>query len=248
MEDAERHWCERVALNVAVSEQDRTRLQRIAPGSRATIVPNGVDIEEFRPDGTTGRGVAFVGGLHWFPNLDALEFFSRDILPHVRAVRPDVPARWIGSASIDQRRRYLQEFDIDVTGYVDDVRPLMREAACHVVPLRAGGGTRLKILNSWAMGKPVVATSVGCEGLQAIDGENILIRDDPKDFGKAVLAVLEDRALAQRLRECGRATVERAYSWDVIGRDLIETYLDVANGEPRNSAPAIAATGAGHGR
>jgi glycosyltransferase involved in cell wall biosynthesis len=248
MEDAERHWCERVALNVAVSEQDRTWLQRIAPASRATIVPNGVDIDEFRPDGPTGKGVAFVGGLHWFPNLDALEFFSRDILPHLRAARARVPVRWIGSASIDQRRRYLEQFDIDVTGYVDDVRPFMREAACHVVPLRAGGGTRLKILNSWAMGKPVVATSIGCEGLQAIDGENILIRDDPRDFAKAILAVLEDPALARRLTACGRATVERVYSWDVIGRDLIETYLDVANVEPIESVPPIAATGAGHGR
>jgi glycosyltransferase involved in cell wall biosynthesis len=106
----------------------------------------------------------------------------------------------------------------------------------------------LKILNSWAMGKPVVATSIGCEGLQAIDGENILIRDDPKDFAQAILAVLEDPALARRLAACGRATVERVYSWDVIGRDLIETYLDVANVEPRESAPAIASTGAGHGR
>jgi glycosyltransferase involved in cell wall biosynthesis len=106
----------------------------------------------------------------------------------------------------------------------------------------------LKILNSWAMGKPVVATSIGCEGLEAIDGENILIRDDPKDFARAILAVLEDRALARRLRECGRATVERVYGWDVIGRELIATYLDVANVEPGNSVPAIAATGAGHGR
>src|SRR2546427_5341611 len=106
----------------------------------------------------------------------------------------------------------------------------MREAACHIVPLRAGGGTRLKILNSWAMGKAVVSTSVGCEGLAAEAGENILIRDDPTDFANAILAVLDDDELRRRLGERGRATVEQLYSWEVIGHDLIERYLRVAHG------------------
>src|SRR5206468_3253738 len=106
MEDTERDWCARVALNVAVSEADRLALQRIAPASRVAIVPNGVDVDEFRPDREVGQGVAFVGGLHWFPNLDALDFFSADILPHLRIAQPNLPVRWIGSASIDQRRGY----------------------------------------------------------------------------------------------------------------------------------------------
>ena len=248
MEDTERDWCGRVALNVAVSDADRSALQRIAPSSRVEIVPNGVDIDEFQPDRTVGEGVAFVGGLHWFPNLDALDFFTADILPHLRAACPNLPARWIGSASVDQRLQYRDTFGLDVTGYVDDVRPFMSQAACHIVPLRAGGGTRLKILNSWAMGKPVVATSIGCEGLEAIDGENILIRDDPKAFAQAIVSVLEDRQLARRLGEGGRARVEQRYSWDVIGEELIRTYLDVANVDSRDSTSLVAAAGAGLGR
>src|SRR5439155_18948301 len=140
MEDVERYWCEHVALNVAVSEHDRALLERLAPRARITVVPNGVDVATFQPCATWGAGVAFVGGLHWFPNRDALEFFCRDLLPHLRAGRTRVPALWIGSASIDERRRYREQFGVEVTGYVDDVRPFMREAACHIVPLKVGGG------------------------------------------------------------------------------------------------------------
>jgi glycosyltransferase involved in cell wall biosynthesis len=229
-EQSERTWCRRVALNVAVSAQDAASLQRIAPGARVAVVPNGVDIDEFQPGRDAGCGVAFVGGLHWFPNADALDHFAADILPHLRAVRPDLPVQWIGSATVEQQQDYHRQFGVDVTGHVADVRPFMRDAACHIVPLRAGGGTRLKILNSWAMGKPVVTTSIGCEGLDAVDGTNILIRDDPKDFATATLAVLGDRALARRLGEAGRATAERTYSWDVIGRGMTDRYLALANG------------------
>ena len=99
-----------------------------------------------------------------------------------------MPVTWIGRASPEQRADYRARYGIELTGYVDDVRPLLRDAACHIVPLRVGGGTRLKILNSWAMGKAVVSTSIGCEGLAAVDGDNILIRDEPADFAAAVLA------------------------------------------------------------
>jgi glycosyltransferase involved in cell wall biosynthesis len=246
-ERCERHWCARVALNVAVSAEDAAALTRIAPGARVAVVPNGVDVDEFRPDAGAGRGAAYVGGLHWFPNADALDFFAAEILPHVRAARPEMPVAWIGSATAEQRRHYAGRFGIDVSGYVDDVRPFMREAACHIVPLRAGGGTRLKILNSWAMGKPVVSSSIGCEGLDAVDGRNILIRDDPKEFAKAMLAVLDDEALARRLGDAGRATAEQQYSWDVIGRGLIERYLDVTHVNTR-SAALDGAVGAGAAR
>ena len=100
----------------------------------------------------------------------------------------------------------------------------MAEASCFIVPLRIGGGTRLKILNAWAMGKAVVSTSIGCEGLAAEDGRNILIRDDPEGFAAAVTAVLEDAELRERLGGEGRSTVEETYSWDVIGARMNEDY------------------------
>jgi glycosyltransferase involved in cell wall biosynthesis len=129
-EQSEREWCGRVALNVAVSADDAAALTRISPSARVAIVPNGVDVEEFRPDGSAGRGAAYVGGLHWFPNADALQYFAADILPHLRETQPDLPVAWIGSATDEQRRAHADQFGIDVTGYLDDVRPRMRDAAC----------------------------------------------------------------------------------------------------------------------
>jgi glycosyltransferase involved in cell wall biosynthesis len=243
MDDVERRWCERVALNIAVSEQDRALLTRIAPASRSAVVANGVDTEEFRPDGGPGTGVAYVGGTNSFPNLDALDFFCAEILPHLRTLSGDVPVRWVGRAAPEEQSRYRDRFGVELTGYVEDVRPFMRAAACHIVPLRAGGGTRLKILNSWAMGKPVVATSIGCEGLEAVDGENILIRDDPRDFASAIRAVLDNGTMRRRLSEGARATVARLYSWDVLGRELIDIYLAAAHAGSRDVTPAAATAG-----
>ena len=243
MEGVERTWCGRVALNVAVSGPDRASLKRIAPDSRVTVVPNGVDVDELRPTAVHGDGMAFVGGANWFPNRDALEFFCARILPHLRTTRAAARIRWIGAASAGQQRRYGERHGIELTGYVNDVTPFAREAACHIVPLRVGGGTRLKILNSWAMGKPVVSTSVGCEGLAAADGDNILIRDEPRAFAHAVMAVLEDAALARRLGERGRDTAERLYSWDVIGRQMIDTYLRIALADVRDKVSAVSAVG-----
>lgn len=241
MAEVERRSCGRVALNVAVSSRDRELLRHIAPGSRIAVVPNGVDPDEFSSDGQAGSGLAYVGGTTPFPNRDALEFFCDRILPHVRTLMAeDVRVRWIGRASAEERQQYRDRFGVELTGYVPDVRPFMREAACHIVPLRTGGGTRLKILNSWAMGKPVVSTSLGCEGLEAIDGENILIRDDPKDFAAAVRAVLENAALRRRLSDGGRETVARQYSWDILGRELIDLYLAAAHAGSRDFTLAAA--------
>jgi glycosyltransferase involved in cell wall biosynthesis len=239
MEETERRWCGRLALNVMVSPHDAPLLENLVPSARTSIVPNGVDLDEFQPVGSGGDGVAYVGGTTPFPNLDALEFFGDEVLPHLRAKLPHLRIRWIGRASSAERARF-QQSGVELTGYVDDVRPLMAEAACHIVPLRVGGGTRLKILNSWAMGKPVVATSIGCEGLDAKDGQNVLIRDDPRSFADAIVRLLADCELRESIGKAGRATVERLYSWDAIGDALIERYLAIVNARSRHITPAVA--------
>jgi glycosyltransferase involved in cell wall biosynthesis len=241
MADVEHRWCDRIALNVVCSDTDRRRLQLLSPLARVMVVPNGVDTETFRPDGAAGSGVAFVGGTSPFPNLDALDYFCEQMLPHLRRVHAHVPVRWIGRASAEQQQFYRERHGVELTGYVDDARLPMGEAACHIVPLRIGGGTRLKILNAWAMGKAVVSTSCGCEGLQASDGENILIRDDPRSFASAVAEVLEDHSLRVRLGTAGRATVERLYGWEAIARPMLETYLSVANAACLRARPRLSA-------
>jgi glycosyltransferase involved in cell wall biosynthesis len=228
MRNVERRWAPRAALNVLCSERDAARLKEIAPGAATAVVPNGVDTTAFVPESGAESGVAFVGGTNPAPNFDALTFFCQQVLPHLQAAAPEVRVRWIGRASREQQLEYRDRYGVELTGYVSDEKPLMRQAACHVVPLRVGGGTRLKILNAWAMGKAVVSTSVGCEGLNAIDGDNILIRDEPAAFAAAVADVLRNSALRERLGQRGRATTERQYSWDAIGPSMIDTYLAVA--------------------
>ena len=182
--------------------------QRLVPNARFEVIPNGVDVDAFVPSaGGAKDGIVFVGGMSWFPNADALEFFDEEILPLVRARDERVKVTWVGRAKPDVIASYAKR-GIELTGHVDDIRPYVGSAACYVVPLRIGGGTRLKILDAWAMGKAVVSTSVGCEGLDAVDGQNILIRDDPAAFAAAVMMVLRDSGTtrvtrAERARDRG---------------------------------------------
>ena len=239
MEREEQHWCPRVTLNVTVSEVDRDALLQTARGGTFAVVPNGVDTEFFRPAPSDGEGIVFVGGTTWFPNRDALSFFCEEILPLVRKNKGERLVRWVGRATEGERRYHHDRFGIDLTGYVEDVRPYVWNAACYVVPIRIGGGTRVKILDAWAMGKAVVSTSIGCEGLDAVDGENILIRDDPGEFADAVLEVLSNRDLRGRLELGARRTAEQLYSWEVIGEKVISKYLSLM-GTGDDSTDALA--------
>lgn len=225
MEAEERYWCPRVALNVVVSDQDRMNLQQIAPAARLQVIPNGVDTAFFQPDPGPEDGIVFVGGYTWYPNRDALEFFADQILPKIRARVPNTRITWVGRAPESVQQHYRSEYGIEMTGYVDDIRPLVHRAACYVAPLRVGGGTRLKILDAWAMGKAVVSTSVGCEGLDSRHAENILIHDDPDDFADAVVRVLHDRTLRVKLGTQARMTAASLYEWQVIGRSVAQCYL-----------------------
>jgi glycosyltransferase involved in cell wall biosynthesis len=240
MEREERTWCPRVALNVAVSEADRREFERISPGSKFVVVPNGVDVHAYTPGAATHHGIVFVGALTWSPNMDALQYFTRDILPRLRAAGCTDQVSWVGRALPGATEAYAAQ-GVHLTGYVDDIRPSVHAAACYVVPLRVGGGTRLKILDAWAMGKAVVSTSVGCEGLETRDGWNILIRDDPQAFADAVRQVLADSALRAALGANARDTAERIYSWDVIGESMFAGYEAVRLGAicpPRSTTAA----------
>jgi polysaccharide biosynthesis protein PslH len=237
MEREEARWCGRVALNATVSETDAEVLRGVAPDGRFVVVPNGVDTEFFQPGEGSGETIVCVGSLGWFPNRDALEFLADRILPELRALGVAQRPVWVGQATADAQARYREEHGVEVTGHVPDIRPYVRDAACYVVPIRSGGGTRIKILDAWAMGKAVVSTTVGCEGLDTVDGENILIRDEPAGFARAVRDVVSDRGLRERLERNGRATVERSYSWDSIGTTMIEHYMQLIDGHaPRAEA------------
>lgn len=238
LEQAEREWAPRLTLNIAVSNADRDALQSLAPAARVVTIPNGVDTDFFAPQVVTKRvGCVFVGGTTWYPNRDALDWFVSDIAPAIRAMGLSVPVTWVGRATDEELHRFAGDPELQVTGYVDDVRPYVHGAKCVIVPLRVGGGTRLKILDAWAMGAAVVSTSIGCEGLDAVDGENILISETAEGFAAAIARVLRDDTLRRRLGDNARRTAVEQYSWDVLGVAMRELYLGIAqNNEERSNA------------
>ena len=164
-----------------------------------------------------------MGGYSWFPNADGMRYFAQEILPLVRKGEPRVPVRWIGRTP-PEAKGWFETLGVEMLGYVEDVGPELARARCIIVPLRVGGGTRLKILDAWAMGKAVVSTSVGCEGLEARNGENILIADEAEAFATSVLHVLQDPRLHRELGRSGRATAERAYDWEILGSKMAWHY------------------------
>jgi glycosyltransferase involved in cell wall biosynthesis len=225
LERLESEWCGRVALNICVSREDVAALQRHAPRTPFVVVPNGADTEALRPVVAPPEvDVLGVGGLNWGPNREALDFLCREILPPLRRRRPEVRVRWVGRANEGERREFRDRFGVELTGYVPDVRPHLARAACVVAPLRAGGGTRLKILDAWAMQRPVVSTWIGAEGLLARDGENILLRDEAEGFADAVARVVTDPSLGEQLGRAARRTVESVYAWEVIGGPMLAAY------------------------
>lgn len=224
---AEQEWLPRVTASVVTSERDREALLALAPGARVETVAAAVDTVHFAPAPGTGHGLAFVGGATAPASRDALEYFAAEILPRLRrgsGLQALEPISWVGGAREGDRERYRQ-IGIDITGYVEDIRPIVRPSACYIAPRRVAGGTT-RVLQAWAMGKAVVSTSAGCEGLHAVDGENILVRDDPADFARAVTQVLESSELRRRLGQAARRTAEEEHSWDRQGERLLSLYME----------------------
>lgn len=229
MEKEEKRWCPSVDLNVTVSETDLSYLRDSVGGGKYTVVANGVDTEKFRPprEPPKPNDVMFVGGTSWFPNKDALHFFADEVLPTLRELVPDVTVTWVGRATPEEIKEFSARPGLRLTGYVDDIRPYVAKASCFIVPIRVGGGTRIKILDGWAMGKAIVSTTIGCEGLLAEHGENILVADSPQDLADSISLVLRDSETRRRLEKTGRRTAESHYSWEIIGKHMTQRYFDM---------------------
>jgi len=200
------------------------------PSLRSTVVPNAVDIEEFRPDpglpASDGQTVMFFGAINYFPNVDGLLYLLREIWPRIEQSHPRARLKIVGQHPTPQILSF-QGPRIEVTGKVDDLRPHLSSAAVTVVPLRIGGGTRFKILEAMAMARPVVSTSIGAEGIDARQGQDLLLADTPESFAQAVGRVLDDPRLGAELGRRGRALVEASYSWNAVGGRLEEFFLEL---------------------
>jgi glycosyltransferase involved in cell wall biosynthesis len=214
--------CARVNLTLAVSEDDRRRLAALAPAARFASVPTGVDVDYFRS--TPGREVptrlVFSGSMDWQPNEDAVLYFLDAILPRIRTEIPDVSFTVVGRNPTVRLREAATRSGITVTGTVDDVRPSIDEASVYVVPLRVGGGTRLKIFEALAMSKPVVSTTVGAEGLDLTPGRHCVLADDAESFAREVVSLVRNRGRRDALGAAGRTLVETLYSWRQVAREF----------------------------
>lgn len=214
--------CRRARLTVAVSHQDKTLLEENSPGALIRDVPTGVDVGYFKPNGAekARANLVFTGSMDWHPNEDAILYFIREMLPAIRREVPGTTLTVVGRNPGLQLQEAAREAGVEVTGTVDDVRPYVDAASVYVVPLRIGGGTRLKIFEALAMGKAVVSTSVGAEGLPLVQGEHYLCADEPAGFVAAVVALLRDPARRVSLGEAGRRLTEERYAWPQVAREF----------------------------
>jgi sugar transferase (PEP-CTERM/EpsH1 system associated) len=216
--------CRRANLTIAVSDDDKERLAELGAGIRAASIPTGVDTEYFKPRGAAEvpARLVFSGSMDWHPNEDAVCYFVDTILPRIRAEAPAASFTIVGRNPSARVRELAAQPGVIVTGTIDDVRPSIGEASVYVVPLRAGSGTRIKIFEALAMGKAVVSTTVGAEGLALESGRHFLAADTPHDFATAVIRLLRDPARRQALGDAGRALVEANYSWAMVARQFEE--------------------------
>jgi len=212
------------------SAADQRRLLDEAPGLRTAVVPNAADVEHYQPRPTDpppdGRTIVYFGLLSTVPNIDAVLHFAQDIWPRIVAANPQARLKIIGGRPPPSLQA-LAGPGIELTGFVPDLRPHLASAAAVVVPLRLGGGTRLKIVEAMAMGKAIVSTTLGAEGIEAVESRDILIEDETAPFADAVIRLLAEPELAARIgRSARRLAVER-YGWSEAARTLEGFYRQI---------------------
>ena len=236
---------------LAVSDADRDTFARLYPGAvkrPVQVVSTGVDTDYFAPSAVHApespignpqseirnpqsairNELIFTGSMDWLPNEDAMLFFCRDILPLIRAEEPGVRLTIVGRAPTPAVKKLADDPAVTVTGRVDDVRPYMKDAAVYIVPLRIGGGTRLKIFEAMAMGKAVVSTTVGAEGLPVTSGEHVVLADEPRAFAASVVGLMRNLESRARLEAAARALVVERYDWSAVAGELESALVDFA--------------------
>jgi polysaccharide biosynthesis protein PslH len=238
----ERDACRSVDRVVAVSPADRQALLQLDSGLKIGVVPNGVDGDYFSkdavsmPEATPADGefldrssvptLCFTGTMDFRPNVDGVRWFCQHVFGKIRARYPTAQLFVVGQRPTEQILRLGRLPGVVVTGTVDDVRPYVLGSTVYVVPIRIGGGVRLKVMEAMAMGKPVVSTALGVEGIDVRDGSDVLVRDTPEAFADAVVRLIESRSLRRQIGESANALATARYDWRVLVPKLEELYQD----------------------
>jgi polysaccharide biosynthesis protein PslH len=243
MRRVEREQCLRFDHVVAVSPEDAAVFRQQYGVERVSSVPTGVDTDFFHPSGTVAQrpaSIVFTGSMDWMPNEDGMAFFVEEVLPLVERAVPDVTLTIVGR-NPTARVKALAEGQprITVTGTVPDVRPFLEAAAVVVVPLRIGGGTRIKIYEAMGMERAVVSTTIGAEGLDVVNGEHILLADTPATFAEAVIGLIRSPDRAAAIGRSAGAHVRTHFGWASVAEQFAERCVAAAASRPGRSSPAM---------
>lgn len=237
MDEAEQRYLQKADHVLAVSENDREAFARFLDPQKLTVMPTGADTEFFQPTGEKEipNSLVFSGAMDWLPNEDGIFYFANEIFPLILAKAPDATLCVVGR----KPSRRLQDLasripHIQLTGWVEDVRPYLAKRAVYIVPLRIGGGTRLKIFEAMSMAKAVVSTSIGAEGLPVKDDEHILIADDPARFAEKTVQLLGSDLLRAQIGQAARHLVVENYSWTTVS----ETFGQVLENVVKRARPS----------
>lgn len=243
----ERQECHRYDHVIAVSREDNEMMRRDYRLESVTDVPTGVDTDFFHPQSDAKpepASLVFTGSMDWIPNVDAINWFCGEILPLVRAKVPNVKLTVVGRKPGRELLELSQrDSSVIVTGRVDDVRPYMEKAAAYIVPIRIGGGTRLKIYEALAMEMPMVSTTVGAEGLPVNHGEELLIADTPISFSDAIVRILTDQPFASQLGSRAAKTVREKFGWGRVAAEFAKICQHVC--DPHTAAMELKAASTG---
>jgi polysaccharide biosynthesis protein PslH len=230
--------CRLASAVTCVSEVDAAALRRLVPGIEPVVVPNGIEMTEYPWPGTRQPAediLTFTGKMDYRPNVDAALWFAGEILPRIRDRRRTVRFEVIGQKPAPSLVRLDGQDGVVVVGAVPDTRPYIARGAVYVAPLRMGGGTRFKLLEAMALGRPVVSTALGAEGFSVRPEQEVLIANTAADFARAVLRLLDQPALAQQLGLAGRAFVKAGYDWSAIIPRLEAVYRRLVSADTRLS-------------
>lgn len=234
--------CRRYDIIFTTSKRDKIILDGDVPEIPKYVIPNGVDSAYFIPSQETPEpySLVFTGAMSYVPNYDGMLYFLDDIFPRILQHEPKAKIYIVGSKPPAELRRRAAD-NIIVTDYVEDVRPYVYRSSIYVVPLRMGGGTRLKVLEAMAMKKPIVTTNIGCEGIEIVSGNSAIIADEPQEFADSVVRLLRDRALRQKITDTGYEIMHTRYDWKIIGEQVQTLYQMLYSKQTRNAKQRIPA-------
>jgi len=235
----ERQVCRQSDRVVCVSEADVIAIQELDPALKAHVIPNGVDTDFYRREKAAPLdlplpALVFTGTMDFRPNVDAMLWFARDVLPLIKPRVPEVQVYVVGQRPHARLDVLRADPAITITGAVDDTRPYIAAASVCIVPLRMGGGTRLKLLEALSLQAPLVSTTLGAEGFAVTSGEQLLLADDAASFAQSIVELIEDRARAQSLGAAGRLFAVQQYDW----RSIVPKFEAVYSRQGRVSIPA----------